>query len=142
MNDFHPLFFGDKPDVLIEFEKLCTVVYERTRGSFERFVVTPQESVALTYYYTGVCQDVERLRSEMRAGNVVGARVSMIINPVTRNPVPIEVIDPHPQPTANLDDTVELPLDIEGRTEIVTVRQLVQRYNNQRESIEWFQART
>jgi hypothetical protein len=23
-------YFGDKPDVLIEFEKLCTVVYKRT----------------------------------------------------------------------------------------------------------------
>jgi hypothetical protein len=42
----------------------------------------------------------------------------------------------------NLDDTVELLLDIEGRTEIVTVRQLVDRYKSQRESIKWFQART
>lgn len=123
-------YFGDKPDVLIEFEKLCTVVYKRTRSSPERFVVSLEESFALTFYYTG------------SRGNGNTPRVTQIIDLITRQLVPIEVVDPRPQPTVNLDDTVEVPLDIEGRTEIITVRRLVDRYESQRESIKWFQART
>ena len=122
-------YFGDKPDVLIEFEKLCTVVYKRMRSSPERFVVSLEESFALTFYYTG-------------SFDRNAPRVTQIIDLITRQVVPIEVVDPRPQPTVNLDDTVEVPLDIEGRTEIMTVRKLVQRYNNQCESIKWFQART
>jgi hypothetical protein len=122
-------YFGDKPDVLIEFEKLCTVVYKRTQSSPARFVVSPEESFALTFYYTG-------------SFGRNAYRVTQIIDIITRQVVPIEVVDPRPQPTVNLDDTVELPLDIEGRTEIITVRRLVDRYESQRESIKWFQART
>ena len=122
-------YFSNKPDVLIEFEKLCTVVYKRTRSSPERFVVSPEESFTLTFYYTG-------------SFDRNAPRVTQIIDLITRQVVPIEVVDPRPQPTVNLDDTVELPVGIEGRTEIVTVRQLVQRYETQRESIEWFKART
>ena len=122
-------YFGDKPDVLIEFEKLCTVVYKRTQSSPARFVVSPEESFALTFYYTG-------------SFGRNGPRVTQIIDIITRQVVPIEVVDSRPQPTTvNLDDTVEVPLDIEGRTEIITVRWLVGRYESQRESIKWFQAR-
>src|ERR1039458_1561600 len=115
-------YFGDKPDVLIEFEKLCTVVYERTRSSPERFIVSPEESFTLTFYYTG--------RWDKNA-----PRISQIVNEITRQVVPIEVSDPPPprvEPTADLDDTVELPVGIEGRTEIVTVRQLVKRYEDRK----------
>ena len=132
MNDFHPLFFGDKPDVLIEFEQMCAGVYARTGESPVRFVVSPGESFALTFYYTGRCDNN-------------APRISQIVNEITRQLIPIEVSDPPPprvEPTADLDDTVELPVGIEGRTEIVTVRQLVQRYETQRESIEWLKART
>jgi hypothetical protein len=107
-------------------------VYERTRSSPERFIVSPEESFTLTFYYTGRCDNN-------------APRISQIVNEITRQLIPIEVSDPPPprvEPTADLDDTVELPVGIEGRTEIVTVRQLVQRYETQRESIEWFQART
>jgi hypothetical protein len=37
-------YFGDKPIALLDFEKLCTVVYKRTRSSPERFVVGRYES--------------------------------------------------------------------------------------------------